>query len=134
MDLWRREARPVLDAAMTWKRYDDYMARSIGQLARYAQEDLREYVGRHRRLMEAGIPCGFTEAGEFIDAFRKASELTSPRRTRDPTQSERRWLANFMGAHERLVLGYCWRADRCEHSCAADSGHVDSVERQRGGE
>lgn len=52
MDLWRREARPVLDAAMTWKRYDDYMARSIGQLARYAMEDVRECAEREKESMQ----------------------------------------------------------------------------------
>lgn len=66
-------------AAMTWKRYDDYMARSIGQLARYAMEDVRECAWKHRKQMEAGM-------------------ATPPRKTRDLTQSERRWLAAFMGA------------------------------------
>lgn len=35
---------------MTWKRYDDFMARSIGQLARYALEDLRAFVGKDRAM------------------------------------------------------------------------------------
>lgn len=37
---------------MTWKRYDDYMARSIGQLARYAMEDVRECAEREKESMQ----------------------------------------------------------------------------------
>jgi len=69
---------------VTWKRYDDYMARSIGQLARYALEDVREYAEREKEskiersnaIGQRGAACGASAAPTGCASNGKYNERT----------------------------------------------------------